>query len=134
MPGDGGGDGEGNQPSELSDVVGHENRQFDLDAVYDVLSERRRRYVLYYLRDHATVSVQVVAEQIVEWESEPATEGVPVNQRGRVALDLAHRHLPRLAEADLIEYDREAKEIESAEIPAPLEHHLLLARDLESPQ
>jgi hypothetical protein len=75
-----------------------------LDATLDLLSNRRRRYVLYYLREqNGTVTLEELAEQVASWESDA---GNRVDDE-RVLADLYHSQLPRLEEADTITFDPE---------------------------
>ena len=77
----------------------------DLDVVFDVLAERRRRIVLDYLRDHEEewVPTGALADRIAAWEVElydPASVSVE-----SIAIDLAHGHLPKLEESGLVDFD-----------------------------
>lgn len=82
-------------------------RTAHLDRVFEVLSSRWRRYVLYYLCE---MPGQVVErDRLVEAvrycdAADRDTSGVP--SRDAVARDLHHDHLPRLDDAGVIEYDR----------------------------
>jgi len=76
-----------------------------LDDVFDVLSDRRRRIVLHYLRDHEEewVSTGTLADRVASWEVElydPASVSV-----ASIEIDLAHGHLPKLHESGLVERD-----------------------------
>lgn len=77
----------------------------DLDVVFTLLSDRRRRIVLNGLRgaEEEWVPVDDLAERIAAWETElvdPAT----VSERS-IEIDLVHGHLPKLDEAGVIDYD-----------------------------
>ena len=77
----------------------------DVDVVFDVLSDRRRRIVLDYLRDHEGewVSTGTLADRVASWEFElhdPASVSVE-----SIEIDLVHGHLPKLDEAGLIDCD-----------------------------
>lgn len=100
-----------------------------LDATLDLLSNRRRRYVLYYLREQGdTVTLEELAEQIVAWESDD--RGVDKQQ---VLADLHHSQLPRLAEADVVTFDAENGYASLADSDvAPLTEYLELAADEEN--
>jgi hypothetical protein len=91
--------------------------------VIEVVLNRRRRYALYYLFEHAgPMSVEDIAAQVAAWEQavnrgngtnsgtsiptvgrpEDSTEG-PVEP---VSTSLSQHHLPRLDELGLVSYDR----------------------------
>lgn len=82
-------------------------RSTHLDRVFEVLSSRWRRYVLYFL---SQIPGRVVErDQLVEAvrycdKADRDTSGVP--SRDAVARDLHHRHLPLLDDVGVIEYDR----------------------------
>ncbi|WP_425493568.1 DUF7344 domain-containing protein [Natronosalvus vescus] len=49
-----------------------------LDRIFDLLSNERRRYALYYLdQKDGPVPVDEVAEQGTEWETEGAPSSIP---------------------------------------------------------
>lgn len=77
-----------------------------LDGVFDILSERRRRYLLYYLRN-ATKGVaerpQLVAAVHTFENEDSATE--KVSTEDSIQKDLHHVQLPKLADAGFISYD-----------------------------
>lgn len=84
---------------------------FDLDVVFDLLSDRRRRIVLNHLRDadEEWVDVGVLAERIAAWEVElvdPTSVSVE-----SIEIDLVHGHLPKLDAADVVEYDGERRRV-----------------------
>jgi hypothetical protein len=94
-----------------------------LDATLDLLSNRRRRYVLYHLRDaDEAVALDELAERIASWEQE--TDGRDVGRsRGakeRVRADLYHSQVPRLAEAGVVTFDADERRVsldDSVEMP-----------------
>ncbi|WP_115863909.1 DUF7344 domain-containing protein [Halorussus litoreus] len=106
-----------------------------LDATLDLLSNRRRRYVLYYLRDEGRgVTVDELAEQIVAWERDAGEEPTTSigqgdgTHRERVTADLHHCHLPRLTEAGAVTYDDEEGYVTLADADErPLTEYLDLA-------
>lgn len=76
------------------------------DLVFDILSNTRRRMVLYYLRQHGgSASVKELAEQIAALENEVDTEDLGRQQRKRVYVSLYQTHIPKLRDAGIIEYD-----------------------------
>lgn len=77
-----------------------------LDVAYTLLTERRRRYVLYHLHDLPTGSATVaeLVELVAAWEEMTQAE-VPANHKQEIERELVATHLPLLAEANVIEYD-----------------------------
>ncbi|MFB9807370.1 hypothetical protein ACFFQF_20020 [Haladaptatus pallidirubidus] len=89
-----------------------------LDRVFGLLSEERRRYTLYYLEQQTRpVSIDEVAEQVAEWESNPGTVSIPEEKFDRIEVDLRHNHLPKASGAEYIRYDPEVEEIEVTGTP-----------------
>lgn len=80
-----------------------------LDTLFRVLADNRRRYVLYCFEetDQTVVSLTDLAEQLVTWERQwdDTTDRSESKHRKRIRIALHHDHLPRLADANLIEYD-----------------------------
>lgn len=79
------------------------------DTVFDILSNSRRRYVLYYLRQQPrTVQLTTLAEQVAAWENETDVESLSEQERKRVYVSLYQTHIPKLADTGLVRYDKEA--------------------------
>lgn len=71
------------------------------DVLFDVLADRRRRYLLHYLSGRVgAVDVCDAAEQIALWEDDDSNE-----QYERVLTGLLHHHVPVLSDAGLVRYD-----------------------------
>jgi hypothetical protein len=79
------------------------------DAVFDMLSNPRRRYVLYYLRhESGPVQLTSLAERVAAAENETDVESLEDRDRKRVYVSLYQTHVPKLSDAGLVEYDKEA--------------------------
>lgn len=78
------------------------------DLVFDILSNTRRRMVLFYLREHSEpAAVQEIAERIAVLENDVPAAELSRQQQKRVYVSLYQTHLPKLASAGIIEYDDE---------------------------
>jgi len=76
------------------------------DVVFEILSNTRRRMVLYYLRrSGGSATVQELAEQIAALENDVEVEDLQSQQRKRVYVSLYQTHIPKLEETGIIEYD-----------------------------
>lgn len=75
-----------------------------LDEIHRLLSEERRRCLVSHLasRADASAATDELVDAVVERES---PRPGPANHRTRVEIDLTHVHLPRLADAGVVEYD-----------------------------
>ncbi|UPW00800.1 hypothetical protein M0R88_01540 [Halorussus gelatinilyticus] len=95
-----------------------------LDATFDVLASERRRRVLYALhRRSGPVALSDLAEAVA------ASEDAEIE---RVAASLHHVHLPKLATANVVEYDRETKSVRLRDCSGRLYRHLSAAAEDES--
>lgn len=82
-----------------------------LDLVFDVLSERRRRYALYHLREvpDGVAPVSDVVDYV--YHSEGGSDGSRADLRLSIRTALQHVHLPKLENAGFIEYDERSETI-----------------------
>ncbi len=87
---------------------------FSLDTAFDLLHDRRRRAVLTVLNEtDRRLSVTELANKIAIRENDPRD---PSAHSENVRLSLIHVHLPKLADANVVRYDRERPTVE----PGPL--------------
>jgi len=77
------------------------------DSLFDLLSERRRRYALYVLvgTDDGLADVETLADEVAMWEARANDATLTDSLRTTVGEELRNVHLPRLAGADVVEYD-----------------------------
>lgn len=104
-----------------------------VDTVLDLLSETRRRYVLYYL-DNQQMPVQIdeLAAEVARMEAQ--TDGgaeVGTESHDSIRIELRHRTLPRAAEAEFVEYDADSGEIRLTGSPPRFEAIMTVAKVLE---
>ena len=91
------------------------NPELTRDRVFDILSSPRRRYVLYFLRTEPNpIQLTDLAEHVAAWENDTTVEALSTQQRKRVYVSLYQTHLPKLAEAGLVNYDEETGEVSIA--------------------
>ncbi|WP_436343679.1 DUF7344 domain-containing protein [Natronorubrum sp. FCH18a] len=76
-----------------------------LDTIYGMLSESRRRYVLYYFLDNDHANIENLTLQIAAWEHDVTVDAITKEQKQPVTTSLIHSHLPKLADHGLVEYD-----------------------------
>ena len=79
-----------------------------VDSVLDALSNHRRRTVVRELLAHPADTVDVETLGAIVVESETSVAGSGGAKRQNVAASLVHVHLPKLAEARIVAYDRDA--------------------------
>lgn len=84
------------------------------DRVFDILSNPRRRFVLHYLsRQSDSVPLRELADEVARWET--GDETLSPQQRKRVYVSLYQTHIPRLADAGMIEFDADSGLVNIAE-------------------
>lgn len=98
------------------------SRSIEIDRTLELLSRERRRRVLYYLMNNSgAASVDDIAEHAAGTGDDAADD---------VAVGLHHTHLPRLADAGVIDYDRGAGWVSLADNADRLDPYLeLTARE-----
>ncbi|WP_218839134.1 DUF7344 domain-containing protein [Natronoarchaeum philippinense] len=76
------------------------------DIAFEMLSCKRRRDVLHYLRQHGgDAELRPLSRQIAAWENDVPVEAVTYEERARVYTALRQGHLPKLDGCDIVEYD-----------------------------
>jgi len=84
------------------------------DVIFGLLSVERRRLVLKYLADNeGSATVSDIAEQIAAIENDTEIGLISSQQRKRVYVGLHQCHLPKLDDADVINYDEPRGTVES---------------------
>jgi hypothetical protein len=87
---------------------GSDGRQSSLsrEDVFEILSNRRRRFVIHYLQGNGNrASLGELAEEIAAWESGIEPEAVASDERKRVYTSLQQFHLPKLDDHEVVEFD-----------------------------
>jgi DNA-binding transcriptional ArsR family regulator len=78
------------------------------DRRYRALANHERRRVLRYLVERGSATVEDLATLLVGWEATEDGETRRPAAHRRATVRLSHVHLPHLADAELVAYDREA--------------------------
>lgn len=82
-------------------------KAFGDNELFDVLGNRRRRYILWALYSRSTpLETRRLAEQIAAWEIDSEPDQVARSKYQSVYNSLYQSHLPKLERVDLVEYDR----------------------------
>lgn len=83
-------------------------RQVAEDDLFEVLSNRRRRYVVHALkqRDDESIDLGPLAEQIAAWEYDLDIQEVDSQIRKRVYTALQQSHLPMMDSVGVVEFDK----------------------------
>lgn len=111
----------------MSKQIGNEVVE-NVSAAFDLLQDARRRGVLYTVKRNGETSVEEVARRIAVWQS---TDGRGAPDPETVETSLVHSHLPRLADAGVVEYDRERGTVDLTDSATGLEPFLRCTRERE---
>jgi DNA-binding transcriptional ArsR family regulator len=104
------------------------------DLVFEILSNKRRRMVLYYLRQSGEpATVRELAEQIAALENDVDVDDLANQQRKRVYVSLYQTHIPKLQETGIIEYDEDAGEVRLTDRAMEIDTYLTPVTESEYP-
>ncbi|MBZ6493972.1 DUF7344 domain-containing protein [Natrinema longum] len=109
-------------------TIGRAEGTPSLDLVFDLLSNRRRRYVLYALADQSdgVATIERLTEAVIAFERTAADDDVGAEPNGgsefddthdssddgtTVRMELQHTHLPKLENAGILEHDRRSETV-----------------------
>lgn len=87
--------------------------QLSKDLVYTILSNARRRYLLKTLLDaQGGLDVKTLVDEVTAREFD---ESYTYDQRKRIYVSLRQTHLPKLDEADVVDYDADRGRVQPGE-------------------
>ncbi|NUB92538.1 hypothetical protein HT576_16130 [Haloterrigena sp. SYSU A121-1] len=92
------------------------------ETVYSLLADRVREYLLCHLATVDRTTVPDAAERLAVWSR--ATSELCARERDGIAIQLVHNHLPRLAEHDVVVYDRSSDAVATGPNFADLEPYV----------
>lgn len=79
----------------------------ELDAVFDVLANARRRIALQCLCEHTEMTLPDLAEEVAVREFEDRIQDIPAEKVRDVYFSLYHTHIPKLSAAGFVEYHQD---------------------------
>jgi hypothetical protein len=79
----------------------------ELDVVFDVLANSRRRIALQCLCEHTQMTLPDLAEEVSVREFGEPLQDIPPERVRDVYFSLYHTHVPKLSAADLVEYHQD---------------------------
>lgn len=101
-----------------------------IDDVLEAASDSTRRTVLRELRDREVATVDELATAVAA-RTRDVSDGQVDEMRKKTSIELAHVHLPELAELGFVEFDRRTSTARYADPPRDLEAVLRLVEELE---
>src|SRR6056297_3636695 len=95
------------------------------DTILELLANRRRRYLLYALRGRTEpVELSRLAETVAGWEHDVPPEEVAKNDYKSVYVSSVQCHVPKLADANVVDHDTDTHSVILAENFEQLEPYL----------
>jgi hypothetical protein len=101
------------KPAEPS--VPDQSRELTASAVFDLLSNNRRRCVIHFLLEEPESTVRELSRHVAAWEYDVKLSDVTGKQRKRVYTGLHQTHLPRLDDYGVLEYDSNRGDVRGTE-------------------
>ena len=85
-----------------------EQDALDADTILELLANRRRRYLLYALRGRTEpIELSILAETIAGWEQNVPPDEVAKNEYKSVYVSSVQCHVPKLADANVVDHDED---------------------------
>jgi len=95
------------------------------DALYGVVSDKRRRYTVHFLKQRGEpVSVRELAEQVAAWENDKSVEALTSKERKRVYVALYQSHLSTMDQEGIVDYDDAAGRVSLSDAMADVDLYL----------
>jgi len=104
------------------------------DAIYDILSNRRRRFVVHALkRENGAIKTSRLSTCVAAWELDVEPQRVPTDKRRSVHTTLRRTHLPKLSRNGIVTVDEEQNRVEPTPKLDELEVYTQVVRDRGAP-
>lgn len=78
----------------------------ELDVLFDIIANPRRRDLLRLLSQESPLTVTQVAEKLATIEQETPRTALSNETIQRITVSLHHTHLPKLADANVVVYEQ----------------------------
>lgn len=84
------------------------------EAIFEVLSNARRRCIVHYLKQHEgrRVELRELVDYVAAWEDDTTIRKLDSDKRKSVYAAIRQTHLPKLQDAGIIEYEHMRGEVE----------------------
>ena len=105
-----------------------------LDTIFDLLSDERRRYALYYLYEQdGPVAVEELVETVTRWEDDSHSPDRHQDRIENATIEFQHTHLPKSESVEFIQYSPNEGVIEVSGAPPKFDALVTVARLIEQP-
>lgn len=93
----------------------------DLDIPFEILANRRRRFVIVCLDEHGTpMPLSDLADELARWEHDTPLPEIPADAVHSIYLSLYHHHIPKMEKGTIVEYSQERDAVHLYEEYRPL--------------
>ena len=79
--------------------------------MFEALTHKRRRYLLYTLFEADAWSVADLARKVAAWENDVPEDAVDQAEIEKVYASLYHAHIPKLVDLGILDFDRREERI-----------------------
>ena len=117
-----------------TEALAEPETELELDQVFEILKNQRRRYVLQYLNDvDDTVSMSDLAEEIAALENGKDVSQLSSSERKRVYVGLYQCHLPKMDSMGVVSFNKPRGLIERGPNAAVFDEYLESEPEDEGP-
>lgn len=130
-------------PRLLSRLLGRDSanpvESLEREDIFYLIKDTRRRYALHYLKREArqsgdrTVALADLVDQVTAWEHDTTVEAIDPDDRRNVYIGLVQNHLPALADASVIEFDKDGGTVTLTPAAAALDVYVRPVRSDDLP-
>lgn len=109
----------------VSGLMSREAQDLSRDVVFQLLSSPRRRFVLYYLREHGgETELEDLTRALAAWETDKPVEELGDDDEKRVYVSLYQTHIPKLEENGIVEYDGDTTRVSLTDAADQVDRYL----------
>lgn len=102
-----------------------EEQELSADTILELLANRRRRYLLYALRGREEpIELSTLAERVAGWEHDVHPDDVEKNEYKSVYVSSVQCHVPKLADAGVVDHNEDNHTVVLADNFKQLEPYL----------
>ena len=111
--------------SQVAGETAARTTELSQDEAFEMLSCRRRRYVLHYLKQRGRpVALRDLVTHVAAWENGVSPADVTYDQRMRVYTALRQSHLPKLDDGGVVAFDADRGTVAPTDAASELEVYL----------
>lgn len=124
-------DAQADQPLSLSEGSGPgPPTDPPLDEIFEILRNQRRRWTLQYLQEYdGAVEIGEVAEHIAAIETNKSISELTSEERKRVYVALYQCHLPKMDDAEVVDYNQNRGRVKLVDTAEQLDPYLGIQSD-----